>query len=128
MQIAEIIQDKDVIVYEETINLSNHIGAAYEHGDIALKLKRKGTIEVARVVYRCRVEVMKSKDSELYNALVSARDAHEARTKAEKELDQMRMEIDRDTAEKQKRIEHLARSQKEEVKIGNDPRMSERTP
>lgn len=72
---AEIINDKDVIIYEETINLSMHIGAAYEDGQITLQLKNKGSIQVGKVTYKCRVEAIKPKDSELYNALVSQRDA-----------------------------------------------------
>jgi hypothetical protein len=60
------------------INLSNHIGAQYEDGRIELKLKRKGFIEVGKLIYTCKVEVVRSKDQGIYNSIIKQRLANEA--------------------------------------------------
>lgn len=60
------------------INLSNHIGEQYEDGEIELKLKRKGFIEVGKLIYKCKVEVVRSKDQEIYNSIIKQRLVNEA--------------------------------------------------
>jgi len=68
IQICEVMSDKEVVVFEEVINLSQHIGAQFENGHLQeLKVKKPGNIQVRNITYRVIVEIVKDKDKEIFN-------------------------------------------------------------